>query len=222
MGTEEGFEIESRNKVVRASKRGKYDRLTIYRILDESDFALVSFAENECPFSIPMLFARIENSLIFHGATTSRLMKSMCSGRQLCISTVQVNGIVLARSLFHHSMNYESVVSYGSGKEITETQSKMEALKQISEKVMPGRWNDSRLPNEKEMKATMLVSVEIDSASAKIREGEPIDDDEDLELPYWSGTVDFSKKACAVTASDSSIKTIPDYVNEYVHRINAR
>ena len=144
---------------------------------------------------IPMMHTRQDDSIIFHGAKSSRLMRYLGGGGPICLSVAIVDGLVLAKSLFHHSMNYRSVVAFGKGKEIESDSKKLEALKAISDKVMPGRWNDARLPNEQELKATAVVSVCIDSASAKIREGGPVDDPEDLELPHWAGVVPLSLRA---------------------------
>lgn len=214
------FSIEKENRVQRVPKRGAYDFETIHRVLDATLVATVSFVDGEQPCAIPMLFARKENSLFFHGATTSRLMKVLSSGCRLCVSVVMVDGLVMARSLFHHSMNYRSVVAFGQGKEIHDFDDKTQVIKIITDKVMPGRWNDARLPSDQEMKATSIVAVEIDSASAKIRDGGPIDDPADMELPFWAGTIDFETRASVSTDPESMIKNIPDYMNQYVSQIN--
>lgn len=222
MEVKNSFPIDSRNKVTRVPERGIYDRESIYEILDQSQLAHVSFVEGDQPTSIPMLFARIDNQLIFHGATSSRLMKAIVSGQKLCVSATLVDGLVLARSLFHHSMNYRSVVVFGRGSEVASDEKRMRALQAISDKVMPGRWLDARSPSPQELKATLIAAVEMETGSAKVRTGEPKDDPNDMDLPVWAGQISFQTRATFITDSHSVVSEPPNYVNQYVERFNSK
>ncbi|MEJ5198992.1 MAG: pyridoxamine 5'-phosphate oxidase family protein [Anaerolineae bacterium] len=177
------------NKVRRLPKRGHYDQETIYAILDAAKVCHVGFVEDGQPFVIPMLYARAGNELMLHGAPASRLLKHIAAGRPLCISVAILDGLVLAKSAFHHSVNYRSVVLFGHGRSITDAGEKLEALRVLTEHLTPGRWAAVRPPNAAELNATAVVAVAIERASAKIRSGPPADADEDLALPVWAGVV---------------------------------
>lgn len=210
------------NTVKRAPARGNYDRKTVYQILDESLIANIAFTTEHGPVLIPMMFARDGDELLFHGATTSRLMQVLTGGESVCLSVTIVDGLVLAKSLFHHSMNYRSVTCYGRGHEVTKPEDRLQALEKISDKTMPGRWTDSRQPSEKEMKATRIAAITIESASAKVRTGPPVEDADDVSLPYWSGVVPLrtiadSPVACQEHSSDVEI---PGYLSEWVSQKN--
>lgn len=216
------FPKTDRNTVKRAPSRGKYDRKTVFEILDQSLLASIAFTTEQGPVLIPMMFARDGDELLFHGATTSRLMQVLTGGETVCLSVTIVDGLVLAKSLFHHSMNYRSVTCYGRGREVTDSEGRLRALEKISDKTMPGRWNDARLPSEKEMKATRIAAVSIESASAKVRTGPPSEDSEDVSLPYWSGVVPMRTIADPPIACQEHSRDlqIPSYLSDWVRQQN--
>lgn len=183
------FTKTKRNQVRRLAKRGKYDKKTIYQILDQSLLCHVSFCINEQPFIIPTLFARIEDSVYVHGSHISRMLKHLSEGVRICLSVTLVDGLVLARSAFNHSMNYRSAVVFGTGKLVEQETEKLIALKAISDHILPERWEDCRQPTQKELNVTSVIRIEIEDASAKIREGSPIDDKADYKLPIWAGVL---------------------------------
>ncbi len=183
------FPQTQKTRIHRLPKRGHYDRETIYQIIDEALICHVGFVENGQPFVIPTNFARVEDTIILHGAPASRMLKHIAAGNPVCIETTIVDGLVLARSVFHHSVNYRSVVLFGTGRLLEDDQEKMAALKAVVEHLIPGRWSEARLPNPKELDATLVVSIKIDEASAKLRTGLPGDDEEDYALPLWAGVL---------------------------------
>ena len=189
---EQKYPIDQRNKVKRIPKRGHYDQKTVFEILDASFLAHVSFVMDDQPFIIPTAYGRVGNTIYFHGATTSRLLVEMQKGLPVSIAVTHLDGIVLARSLFNSSMNYRSVVAFGQAKLVEDEAEKMEGLLAISEQILKGRWEEARQPSAKEMKATSVLKMEIDQASAKIRTGPPGDDKPDYELPIWAGVVPCS------------------------------
>lgn len=178
-----------RSQLRRLPKRGSHQDQTIYAILDAGFLAHVGFQTNGQPFVIPTLYGRDEGKLYLHGSAASRMLRELETGVHACVTVTLVDGLVLARSAFHHSMNYRSVVAFGVARAIGDPFEKIRALRIISEHLMPGRWNDVRGPSEKELKATAVLEFSIDEASAKIREGPPLDDEEDYKLPVWAGTV---------------------------------
>jgi nitroimidazol reductase NimA-like FMN-containing flavoprotein (pyridoxamine 5'-phosphate oxidase superfamily) len=183
------FKQTETNQVRRQAGRGKYDRETIYSILDEGYLCHVGFSVETRPFVIPTLYARAGDSVFIHGSSISRMLKKIDQGVEVCITVTLVDGIVLARSAFHHSMNYRSAVVFGNGTLVTDRDSKIEALRSISENVLPERWADSRQPTENELNVTSVIEVVIREASAKIRTGDPSDDEKDYELPIWAGVL---------------------------------
>lgn len=178
-----------RTRVVREPHRGAYDRETIYKILDEGLVCHVGFATEGQPYVIPTLFARIGDAIYFHGSAASRMLKGVSEGLAVCVTVTLTDGIVLARSVFNHSMNYRSVVALGKATLVDAPEEKLEALRAFTEKILPGRWNDARQPNEKELKATSILRLPLTEASAKIRQGPPEDDAPDRELPIWAGVI---------------------------------
>ena len=181
------FTKTEKNRIKRLPKRGEYDRETIYRILDEALICHVGFVEERQPYVIPINFARLGDKIVVHGARASRLLNHITAGHPVCVEATIVDGLVLARSVFHHSVNYRSVVLFGTGRAIQDEQEKLAALEAITEHLIPGRWQETRPPNQKEMNATSVVSIRIDEASAKVRMGPPVDDEEDYALPVWAG-----------------------------------
>jgi len=175
-----------RTTVRRLPQRGHYDRETIAAILDEGLVCHVGFAVDGQPFVIPTLFARSGGRLYVHGSAVSRMLKTLAGGVPVCVTVTLVDGLVLARSAFNHSMNYRSVVVVGTAT-VVEGDEKTAALRTIAEHVVRGRWAETRAPNATELKATLVLSLPLDEASAKVRTGPPVDDDEDYALPHWAG-----------------------------------
>jgi nitroimidazol reductase NimA-like FMN-containing flavoprotein (pyridoxamine 5'-phosphate oxidase superfamily) len=179
-----------RSQVRRVPKRADYDRATISAILDEAIFCHVGLAgEGGQPFVIPMLHARVGDELYLHGATSSRLVRALGAGAPVCVTVTLADGLVLARSAFHHSMNYRSVVVLGTARLVEPAAERMAALEALVERLIPERWGDVRAPNPKELKATRVLAVPLDEASAKVRTGPPVDDEEDYALPVWAGVI---------------------------------
>lgn len=179
----------TRTRLKRLPERGHYDKETVHSVLDAGLIAHVGIAEGGDPVVIPVMYGRMDNEVVFHGAKASRLMKAIHAGSTICVTVTLMDGLVLARSLFSHSLNYRSVVLFGRGRLIETDEEKLSALKAISEQMLPGRWDDARLPSAKELNATRVVAVQIEEASAKIRTGGADDEDEDYDLPFWAGVV---------------------------------
>ena len=208
----ENYPVDSRNRLLRIAKRASYDRETIHQLLDASLVGYVAFVDEQSPVVIPMMFAREHDRLLFHGSVKSRIMNVLGSGREISIATMQLDGLVLAKSLFHHSMNYRSVCVFGKGSLVTDASQKLHALKLITDKVMVGRWDDARQPSANELKATSVVAVDILTASAKSRSGDPIEDRDDLDRPTWSGTIPLDTTAMKpVPAALPNQPAEPDY-----------
>ena len=178
-----------RTRVRRIPDRGHYDKKTIYPIIDEALYCHVGINHNGSPVVIPTIHARINNTLYIHGSAASRLLQSIQEDASLCVTISLIDGIVLARSAFHHSLNYRSVVVFGQGVIVNDFQEKWDALKAVSDHLVPKRWEDVREPNQKEMDATTVVSISLEEASAKVRSGPPGDDDADYALPIWAGVL---------------------------------
>ena len=212
------FKQERRNKVQRMPARGQYERAEVYRIVDDALLCHVGFVVDGQPFVIPTLHARDGDTLLLHGSSASRMMKHAGAGGALCITMTHVDGIVLARSIFNHSINYRSAVLFGQGVPITGTEEKLAALARFTERLLPGRWDDAREPNAQELKATAIVAVPIDSASAKVRVGPPKDDAEDLGLPVWAGVVPIAQHLGAPVqdAAGTDAPTLPAYLRDYL------
>ena len=206
-----------RSKLKRAPKRGHYDKKTIYKILDAGQICHIGFIHNGRPVVIPTIYGRSGDKLYIHGATVSRLIVELEKGIDISLSVAHVDGLVLARSAFHHSMNYRSVVLFGTAK-LLDDQEKNGALKAISDHLITGRWEEVREPNAKESKATKVLEIEIDEASAKIRTGGPIDDKEDYELNIWAGEIPL-KKMPMEPVEDEMLKVgikVPKSVIDYL------
>ncbi|UII29369.1 pyridoxamine 5'-phosphate oxidase family protein [Fulvivirga maritima] len=199
----EQYNITNRNKVKRVAKRASYDKEAVYKVLDDSFLCHISFVVADQPFIIPTIYGRKRNTLFIHGATTSRMIKTLHEGVEMSLAVTHLDGIVLARSAFHHSANYRSVVVFGRAVPVAD-EDKEEALFIISEQVMPGRWEEVRKPNAKELKATSVLAVDIEQASVKIRQGGPVDDKEDYELDVWAGLVPLTLKKSEPIGDDFS------------------
>jgi hypothetical protein len=183
------FPVTDRTRVVREANRAVYDRAAIYRILDEGFVCHVGFTVDEQPFVIPTMYARVGDDLYFHGSAASRMLRGLGAGLPVCITVTLTDGLVLARSVFNHSMNYRSVVALGQAKLIDDPVEKLRALQAFTEKLIPGRWNDARQPNEKELKATSILKLPLTEVSAKVRTGPVEDDADDYLLPVWAGVI---------------------------------
>jgi len=192
MGT---FPTTARTTVRRLPKRGAYDKETIYSILDEGFLCHVGFVVDGQPFVIPTGYARVADMLYIHGSAANRMIKTAASdGVDVCVTVTLLDGIVLARSAFHHSMNYRSVVVLGKGRLVTDEQEKWTALHAFTNHIVPQRWEETRQPTLQELKATSVLVLPIEEASAKVRTGAPIDDEEDYALHVWAGVVPIETK----------------------------
>jgi len=185
----------ARTRVVREAMRAVYDRETVYRILDEGFLCHVGFAQNGQPFVIPTSYGRKDASLYIHGSAASRMLRQMKESLPVCVTVTLLDGLVLARSIFNHSMNYRSVVILGTATLVDDPEEKLEALRLLSEHILPGRWVESRQPNERELKQTSVLRVPIEEFSAKVRTGPPVDDEEDYSFPTWAGVVPLEMKS---------------------------
>jgi nitroimidazol reductase NimA-like FMN-containing flavoprotein (pyridoxamine 5'-phosphate oxidase superfamily) len=206
-----------RTRLKRLPKRGVFDRETIYSILDEGFICHVGFAVDGKPFVIPTGYARIGDRLVLHGSAASRMMREIEGGIDVCVTVTLIDGLVLARSAFHHSMNYRSVVVFGKAEMVTGEDEKMEALRALTEHIVPGRWPDVRWPNALELKATTVLTLPIEEASAKVRTGGPIDDKEDYEMDTWAGVLPLSM-VTGTPLDDTRLKAgiaVPDHVSGY-------
>ena len=194
------FPRTPRTSIRRLPKRGSYDRDTVYSILDQGILCHVGFAESAQPFVIPMAYARRGDELLLHGSIGSRLLRAVAAGDELAIAVTHLDGIVVARSAFHSSMNYRSVILFGRGREIEEPEHRRQALDALVEHLIPGRNREVRPMTDEEMRVTRVVSVPIGEAVAKIRTGPPIDDEADYQLPIWAGVLPLSIAAGAPQA----------------------
>ena len=185
------FDQTPRNQVNRISGRGHYDRETIFGILDAGFLCHVGFVVNGQPFVIPTLYGRVDDNIYLHGANASRMLKTLSERVPVCLTVTHVDGLVLARSAFHHSMNYRSAVVFGTAVSVAADE-KEQGLFAISENVLRGRWAEVRPPIEKELNATTVLRMIIESASAKVRSGPPNDEEDDYALPIWAGVIPTS------------------------------
>jgi uncharacterized protein len=178
-----------RTRVTREPQLGIYDREVAYQILDEAFICHIGFSVEGQAFVIPTSYGRSGDHLYVHGSAASRTLKQLKQGMPACVAVTLLDGLVLARSLFNHSMNYRSVVILGTATAVEEPEEKLAALRVLSEHILPGRWNDARQPNERELKATLVIKLPIEEFSAKVRTGPPIDDEDDYSLPTWAGVM---------------------------------
>jgi nitroimidazol reductase NimA-like FMN-containing flavoprotein (pyridoxamine 5'-phosphate oxidase superfamily) len=178
-----------RTRLVREAERAVYDRAAAYKILDEGFICHVGFVADGQPFVIPTSYGRVGDSLYIHGSAASRMLRRVDEGVAVCVTVTLLDGLVLARSIFNHSMNYRSVVILGIARAVTDAKEKLEALRLLSEHILPGRWAESRQPNEKELKATSVLRLPIEEFSAKVRQGPAVDDEEDYAFPTWAGLI---------------------------------
>lgn len=211
------FPETDRTKLKRLPKRGHFDRETVYGILDEGFICHVGFAPGGQPVVIPTGYARADDKLYIHGSQASRMLKTLSGGVDACVTVTIIDGLVLARSAFHHSMNYRSVVIFGRATLIEDREEKNAALLALSEHIIRGRWNDVREPTEQELRATTVLSLPLEEASAKIRTGPPLDDEEDYALPIWAGVVPLKLEAGEPIPDPrlSAEIRVPDYARYY-------
>jgi nitroimidazol reductase NimA-like FMN-containing flavoprotein (pyridoxamine 5'-phosphate oxidase superfamily) len=195
----EEFTQTARTTLKRLPKRGAFDRESINQILDEGFICHVGFAVDGQPFVIPTGYARAGDRLFIHGSQASRMLRTLGQGIDVCLTVTLIDGLVLARSAFHHSMNYRSVVVFGRATVVDEPEEKLAALRALSEHMIPGRWDDAREPNERELQLTTVLSLPLAEASAKVRTGPPLDDEEDYDLPIWAGVIPLRLIAGAPT-----------------------
>ena len=206
-----------RTTLKRLPQRGHYDREQINQILDEGFICHVGFVVDGQPFVIPTGYARVRDSLIIHGSQASRMLRTLEQGIEVCVTVTLIDGLVLARSAFNHSMNYRSVVVLGRAKTVNDPEEKRATLRALSEHMIPGRWDDVRQPYERELQQTTVLSVPLNEASAKVRTGPPLDDEEDYSLTVWAGVIPLSLIA-AEPVDDPRMGTktqVPQYAVEY-------
>lgn len=211
------FQPTPRTQVKRLPKRGHYDEQTVFQILDQGFVCHVGFCVDGQPFVIPTNYGRSGQTLYLHGSAASRMLKTLSEGVPVCVTVTLVDGLVLARSAFHHSVNYRSVVILGTARLVSEPAEKMEALRLFTEHVMKGRWDDVRQPTEQELKATTVLALPLEEVSAKVRTGGPVDDEADYTLPVWAGvlpleTVAREPQADALRKNDPPV---PEYLKNY-------
>lgn len=207
----------SLSEVKRLPERARYDRAAVHAILDEGLVAHVAFATRGQPFVIPMVYARMEDRLVLHGSPASRLLRRLARGVPVCATVTLLDGLVLARSAFHHSMNYRSAVVFGRARLVRDPEAKRRALLAVVEHVVPGRARDARPPNDFELRFTKVLELPIEEASAKVRQGPPRDDEADLAWPAWAGVVPLALAAGAPHADAAGPQALPapDYVARY-------
>jgi nitroimidazol reductase NimA-like FMN-containing flavoprotein (pyridoxamine 5'-phosphate oxidase superfamily) len=206
-----------RTTLKRLPKRGSYDRETIEAILDEGFICHVGFVADGKPIVIPTGYARVGDGLIIHGSQASRMLRTLEQGVDVCVTVTLIDGLVLARSAFHHSMNYRSVVVFGRATLVEDPGEKIAALRALSEHMIPGRWDEVREPTEQELKQTTVLSLPLTEASAKVRTGPPLDNEEDYELPVWAGVIPLGLVAGEPNADPrlSSKSEAPGYARKY-------
>jgi nitroimidazol reductase NimA-like FMN-containing flavoprotein (pyridoxamine 5'-phosphate oxidase superfamily) len=203
-----------RTRVRRLGERGRYDTETIHAILDEALICHVGFVVDGQPVVIPTIHWRDGETLYFHGSAASRMLRSLRDGVDACVTVTLLDGLVLARSAFHHSMNYRSVVVFGNAREVREDE-KVRVLDSLVEHVVRGRSKEVRAPNLKELRQTLVLAMPIDEASAKIRNGGPVDDEEDYPLPVWAGVLPLTLTPGEAIADKGVTADAPEYVRQY-------
>jgi uncharacterized protein len=211
------FSPTERTQVKRLPKRGKYDSETVYKILDEAFVCHVGFVADGQPYVIPTNFGRVGDTLYLHGSAASRMLRTVSEGIPVCVTVTLVDGLVLARSAFHHSVNYRSVVILGTARLVSDPTEKMEALRLFTEHIMKGRWDEIRWPTEQEMKGTTVLALPLEEVSAKVRVGGPVDDEQDYSLPVWAGVLPLTTTTNA-PIPDTRLKEgtpVPNYISNY-------
>lgn len=207
-----------RTQVRRAPKRGQYERAMIHQILDEALVCHIGFISEGQPFVIPTAYGRVDDQLYIHGSPASRMLRSLQTQIEVCVTVTLLDGLVLARSAFHHSMNYRSVVIFGSARTVTDPDEKWQALKAFTEHVVPQRWSEVRPPTPQELKGTLVLALPLTEASAKIRTGPPVDDEADYQQPVWAGVLPLTLTTAPAIPDPRLLSglTLPNYVQNYV------
>ncbi len=191
----ETYTPTARTQVKRLAKRAVYEKSQVHAILDEGFLCHVGFAVDGQPYVIPTGYARVEDRIYIHGSAASRMLRTLDQGVDVCLTVTLVDGFVLARSAFHHSMNYRSVMVLGRARLVTDPEEKLLALRSFTNHIVPGRWDEVRQPTEQELKSTSVLALALNEVSAKVRTGGPIDDEEDYALPIWAGVVPIRTRA---------------------------
>ncbi|HSZ62867.1 MAG TPA: pyridoxamine 5'-phosphate oxidase family protein [Terriglobales bacterium] len=204
-----------RTRVVREPQRAVYDREVVYQILDEAFLCHVGFVADGQPFVIPTSYGRDGDLLYIHGSAASRMLRNLDQGVPVCVTVMLLDGLVLARSVFNHSMNYRSVVILGTATLIDDPLEKLAALRALSEHIIPGRWEDARQPNEKELKATSVLRLPLNEFSAKVRVGPAVDEEEDYSFPAWAGVIPLEMTVGAAIRDERCELEIPGYLRDY-------
>ena len=204
-----------RTRVVREPQRAVYDRDAVNQILDEAFLCHVGFVADGQPYVIPTSYGRAGNVLYIHGSAASRTLRNLDQGIPVCITVTLLDGLVLARSVFNHSMNYRSVVILGTATLVDDPTEKIAALRALSEHILPHRWDDARPPNDKELKATSVLRIPIEEFSAKVRIGPPVDDEEDYAFPTWAGVIPLETTAGSPIPDDRCQRELPAYLHNY-------
>jgi uncharacterized protein len=204
-----------RTRVVREPQRAVYDREVVYQILDEAFLCHVGFVAEGQPFVIPTSYGRDGDLLYIHGSAASRMLRNLDQGLPVCVTVTLMDGLVLARSLFNHSMNYRSVVVLGTAALVDDPAEKLAALRALSEHIIPGRWEDARQPNEKELKATSVLRLWINEFSAKVRVGPAVDDEEDYSFPTWAGVIPLETVVGRAIRDERCELEMPGYLRDY-------
>jgi nitroimidazol reductase NimA-like FMN-containing flavoprotein (pyridoxamine 5'-phosphate oxidase superfamily) len=211
------FTPTERTQVKRLPKRGKYDRETVYGILDAGFVCHVGFCVDGQPYVIPTNYGRSGDTVYLHGSAASRMLRTLSQGVPVSVTVTLVDGLVLARSAFHHSVNYRSVVILGMARLVEDPAEKMEALRIFTEHVLKGRWDDVRHPTEQELKATTVLALSLEEVSAKVRTGGPVDDEADYNLPVWAGVLPLETvpKEPIADPQRKSDRPLPMYLKNY-------
>ena len=213
----ENVAMSDRTRITREPQRAVYDRESIYKVLDEGLVCHLGFTTEGQTFVIPTMYARVGDAVYFHGSAASRMLRGVCAGLNVCVTVTLTDGLVLARSVFNHSMNYRSVVALGNASIVDEPAEKLPALHAFTQNILPGRWNDARQPNEKELKATSILRLPLTEVSAKVRVGGVEDDAEDYALQVWAGIVPLRLIADAPVRDERCDRAIalPPYLQNF-------
>jgi len=207
-----------RTRVVREPHRGVYDRETLNSILDEGFLCHVGFVVDGQPYVIPTSYGRDGDVLYIHGSAASRMLRNLSAAIPVCITVTLLDGLVLARSIFNHSMNYRSAVVLGTASLVTDPAEKLKGLRVLSEHILPNRWDDVRPPDDKELKATSVLRIPIEEFSAKVRVGPPIDDEPDYSFPTWAGVIPLDMQSGAPIRDERCRRELPEYLRNYSRR----
>lgn len=214
------YQPTERTEVHRLPKRAVYDQAQVHSILDEGFICHLGFVVDGQPYVVPTGYGRVDQRIFIHGSSASRMLRKLDQGIDLCFTVTLVDGLVLARSAFHHSMNYRSVMVLGKAQSITGREEKLAALRSITNHIVPGRWEEVRQPDDRELKATSVLALDLDEVSAKVRTGPPIDDEEDYTLPIWAGVVPVRCKVAAPLPDPRLLSGLTTFDTNRLRRFN--